>query len=79
MKAKGQIWPTNLHILSHGNDQLNIYLLLLKFARKQWPALNIIGDFVTKPGLTIFHGSQSAHSFPFIYKDRVCYGCSTTS
>lgn len=73
--SKGKAHPINLRLIPHGNNP-NIYLLMLAFARKQWPGLDIIDDFTIKAGATVFHGTQSARSFPFIYKDGIRYGCS---
>ena len=49
---------------------------MLAFSRTVWPTLDIIDDFTIQAGATVFHGAQSS---PFIYKDGICYGCSTAS
>ena len=50
-------------------------MLMLKFAHTQWPALDIVDNLTIWAGATVFHGTQSACSFPFIYKDGIHYGC----
>lgn len=72
--SKGQAQPTNLRLLPH-RDNPNIYMLMLKFAHTQWPALDIVDNLTIRAGATVFHGTQSARSFPFIYKDGIHYGC----
>ena len=52
---------------------------MLEFSYTVWPALDIIDDFTTQAGATAFHGAQSSHLYPFIYKDGIHYGCSTAS
>lgn len=72
--SKGQAQPTNLQLLPH-RDNPNVYMLMLKFAHTQWPALDIVDNLTIQAGATVFHGTQSACSFPFIYKDGIHYGC----